>query len=150
MSLEMGNKILELGENEIENVQERANYLMEFILNRALQFDAKKYSRITVVLENNEKGLVLYNVLSIVAMFRGIPIKAYYDKKPVYWNKGNRLIERVRFFCKYEKLRRMEDSLVFCTWTAPSLSSVEPMIFKGITNSQVALIARELYGWEER
>lgn len=130
-----------------DDPHDKANVEMTFILNRALPFDRKKYNRICGVIKDTPKGLVFYNLLTMLAGFKNIPV--YVDRssrKVRFWNKKNKSVKRVFFNRKFKKLSLEEDTL-YLTDNNMFIENIRP--FMGFSDERIENIARLLYGWED-
>ena len=149
-------------EFDLDNIKEpidKANAMMQYIINRAAIFNAEKFDKILFPITNDNKGMFLYHGYTIIAMMRGISVFAY-SKEPWYrrikfWNKKNRLIKRVGKR-KWNKLLQDNKSLIFNTMCADSREQITPailnypMIFAGITEEQIDFIIKELSNVQQK
>lgn len=141
---------IEFDLSQWEDPADKANILMGFILNRITDFDHTKYSKIAIEIDESPKGLVIYNLFTILAMFKPVSIYVKGIKQPYFWNRQNKLIKKVWFNYQWKKIIN-SDCLIF-NYATVDEGEIDnnPPLFAGITSEQINLIAKHLYNWEEQ
>lgn len=124
----------------IKEPVQRANALMELIVNRAMPF-SDNFKRIAIELENSEIGAVAYEAMSIIYIFRGKKVWVKGGKFRGYFNKKNKAFVRVPNFL-WNWISKRESTLVLDT---KENDQNRPNIFQGIRNDELLLIKLELY-----
>ena len=130
--------------------EDKANAVMQFIVNRAAGFNKTLYNQAYIEFEDSAAGAVAYELCFILATFTGIKVYAPRGLKKCRFYKRNSLIKPKFNF----QLKRIKDSVFTMFWDGTSTCDNEldnpwPKLFYGLTSAQVKEIAEVLYGWQD-
>ena len=140
---------IQFDQSLFENEMDKANAIYSYIVNRAYPF-SDHYTKIMVEgLEDSPKGLVIYNIFTILGTLRDVEVYVK-GKKPSFWNSKNKIIKKVWSKRKWEKMLDNDDVLMYNFYTIGDKyePSPHPLLFKGITREQIEYIAKELFNWQ--
>lgn len=133
--------------------EDKANKLMEFLVNRTAQFNRDKFDEIYLLdLKDDVESFMMYKIMAFVAIGTSIAIKMPYSaKKLPYFNQDNdNQIFGVRFILSYQA-KKYAGALQFSSYTVgqehPEFDT-RPNIFLGFTHETLAFIADTLYDYK--
>lgn len=129
---------------------EKANALMEFIVNRAAMFDKKKYDTIVMNLSNDNCGRITWELCQIIHLF--YPVKMIIPMRTIFYDfcpiKNTVMRRRPQFWINH--LKKKENVLSWdtdSTWDF-SADSPDAKIFDGISSQEIDFIVKILYNKE--
>lgn len=128
----------------------KANALMNYIANRAGNFDRKKFKRIVLLWEDNEEGLLGYSLGRILNVYTQIPV--YIEKKQTkvrFWE-DNMDIQAKQKLTIHRYIHKKDTLVLDCISNYEEQKDWSyPMAFLGFDHETLAFIANTLYHWNE-
>lgn len=140
---------IEFDFSKLNTKEEKANALMQFLVNRAHGFDKKKYVQIYTEFANNAQGAVAYELCFIIGTFTGITVYTPRNVKKCKFYKKNSII-KPKFNFNLKKIKQHMQTMLWDTQSTCDniLSNNYPKVFSGFTTEMIKEIAEVLYGFE--
>jgi hypothetical protein len=142
---------MEFDLSAFETREEKANALMQYIVNRAAGFNKTLYTQVYTEFEDTAIGAVAYELSIILATFTGITIYTPRNiKKCRFYKKNSSVKPKFNF-----QLKRIKDQINTMFWDCKSTHDNElmdnywPKLFYGFDTAEIKEIAEALYGWED-
>lgn len=132
----------------------KANSIFSFIVNRANEFNKKKFNRICLEMPNNYAGHVAYQTaLTIAAVSDGLKIYTPFTWKKPYFYKRCKVVKRVPRFI-YNHIVKKENSILWCPYVISSMienhDELGAPIFAQLDADDIMFVEQTLFPKEDK